>query len=1159
MTTDPGVERCPTRLLPDSPADDDHFGPHDRIASAIVDIVADESGGRTIALAGDYGSGKSTVIRLLKKKLSDSKSHAVWVFDTWAHEGDPLRRTFLESLISYLIEKEWVDRGSWQKRLRRLAFRRKQIATKTVPRLSLLGALLAFGLLVAPLGLALLNDALEDNLQLWRPWQGGSLHITGTIGVVLALIPVLVAGCAVALAVSRNKKGAEAEDAAAELGAILIQNGSTESKTETAESPEPTSLEFEKMFRCLMREALAKTERRLVLVIDNLDRVEPADALTIWSTLRAFLDHSAASQNEEWIQRIWIILPYDRGGIARLWSRRTDAAAHGRGPAARDYEAGRPEETPTATVADQAAGTDERLAASFLDKSIQLRFDVPPPLLADWREYVLGLLREALPNHRRDEFHTIYRLIALRHGGPGDTPTPRRLKAIVNQLGALHRQWQDDLELAHLAYYALLDQPGRQVIESVLDGSLPEAKVAGLLGPGVRESLAALAFGTDVATAQQLLLAAPIEEALAQAETSRLLEMARRFPYFWPVLEQVLQKASQNWAPAESEKLLCAAAALDESGLLANIEEHERSTAIRQLTSAAFRAGSLVPATDCAVKGLIILACWENTIPFAKRLLGSISSGIASRNIIESDGGLRTFADACVKIQRALAEHGLGEASKAGITIPGGMDGFARVVRALYEAGADHHEACIARPSARPDEIVKYFKGVISKRQFGIAHADAVSVATKVVEADWGALAEALADRLNAQNGASVSEVEALLYALIAIGAPADSHLVRLATEGHLAHQFHAAAAAQEPYAKARLMAAQMSVMPTLRPSGQIGNSSQGQAVLLQEAADPPAGLAEAIAEIIMTEMPAGVERLFQVLDSQPNAGLLVVQILAIIAANPQFDACFPPEAIIGHWAVLSKRVDMRALLAREPLGQELSLRIQEGGFDPTRASLYELLARLRSEDASLRSWCAEGLRALDAAMWTKALKARPPEVLQLAFSVQELGTRVDLGQPFREALLAHAEAAMKKGTELPEGVSGAMLTELLQPAQCAVLRDQILEKLEEARGVAQPAFFEGFGSELAQASRLRERSGVVTEVVEPILERRELAALRWLRDLLRQDGGVFDALGSHYRQLVEGRIEEALSEEREEEAEARAIIEEIAAILGVQRKRQPK
>lgn len=96
------MTRCITNLISDEPANEDAFGgAYQRAASAIAELVRTESSGaKTIGLEGSWGTGKSTIVRLVDAELSNDPNCALWVFDAWAHQGDPLRRTFLEDLIT---------------------------------------------------------------------------------------------------------------------------------------------------------------------------------------------------------------------------------------------------------------------------------------------------------------------------------------------------------------------------------------------------------------------------------------------------------------------------------------------------------------------------------------------------------------------------------------------------------------------------------------------------------------------------------------------------------------------------------------------------------------------------------------------------------------------------------------------------------------------------------------------------------------------------------------------------------------------------------------------------------------------------------------------------------------------------------------------------
>ena len=83
------------KLLRDEAVDTDAFedNTHEKVANSILQLIENEKNGLTIGLEGPWGSGKSTVISILNKKLKEKAHLASLIqFDAWAHEGDPLRQ-----------------------------------------------------------------------------------------------------------------------------------------------------------------------------------------------------------------------------------------------------------------------------------------------------------------------------------------------------------------------------------------------------------------------------------------------------------------------------------------------------------------------------------------------------------------------------------------------------------------------------------------------------------------------------------------------------------------------------------------------------------------------------------------------------------------------------------------------------------------------------------------------------------------------------------------------------------------------------------------------------------------------------------------------------------------------------------------------------------
>lgn len=81
------------------------FG-HRNIIATLTRIICHTGHNMTIGLFGSWGTGKSTIVEVLKADLK-IKQIPVVIFDVWKHEGDALRRTFLRELDEQLSNEEY--------------------------------------------------------------------------------------------------------------------------------------------------------------------------------------------------------------------------------------------------------------------------------------------------------------------------------------------------------------------------------------------------------------------------------------------------------------------------------------------------------------------------------------------------------------------------------------------------------------------------------------------------------------------------------------------------------------------------------------------------------------------------------------------------------------------------------------------------------------------------------------------------------------------------------------------------------------------------------------------------------------------------------------------------------------------------------------------
>jgi hypothetical protein len=482
------------RILEDAPTTSDDFQSHERIASTINQIIQENDGGMTIGLEGEWGSGKSSIIKILQNKFANDPKCIFFSFDAWVHQGDPLRRAFLESLISAAIDNGWLNdktrtseadnraNSEWGRRRDELSSRVKTVTKNSEPDIGRLPKWLLASTTLAPLGSALLVGVLAKynyriNLNSWPLPIPDWFFVAGAA---LAAFPLLI--FIIGLAISGRD-----EKRRLRLWAAFLLKSHVSETIHTVESLDASTLEFQALFRDFMDELLKDESRKLVVVLDNMDRLPADEAAEVWPVLRSFIDNPAFSSSN-WAKRLWVLIPYARGTLAASKTAPDDAK-------------------PTGDAESQANEEDAPSSADphFLDKVFQITIFVPPPVLSNWRTYLEKLLVEAFKGKcDAATSHTIY-LLFVRHFGALATPGPREIKKIINCMITTAIQWPDDIPLSHHAYFAVLKHGGRteELRPRLIANKIPLHE--DLLGENAGESLVALDYNVPPKVAAQVL------------------------------------------------------------------------------------------------------------------------------------------------------------------------------------------------------------------------------------------------------------------------------------------------------------------------------------------------------------------------------------------------------------------------------------------------------------------------------------------------------------------------------------------------------------------------------------------------------------------------------------------------------------------------------
>jgi hypothetical protein len=482
---------------------------HEAVATVLLGtICGDSNEGITIGLEGGWGSGKSTVVSILKAKVALKPDTFYFYFDAWSHEGDPLRRVFLESLIDQI---EGPSDSLLQIR-QRLSGRHKTSKTTSDQGATTLGKSLAVATFLVPLGVALVNATAKDlspslSLSLSPSWPF-------LISLLLACSPMIVL-LANLLHVVLTLRPLNWKTAFANQHWRFLQNDTVKFESqEISEDPDRSSVEFETFFGKILEELIPDgSSRRLIFVVDNLDRVSPADALKIWSTLQTFLQNrNPGGARNERSKRIWVLVPYDPSGLRKVWDSRECTEG-------------------------------QRPSASFFDKSFQLRVEVPKPVMSGWESFCRSQIALAMPTWPEKDKEAIVDVLRWTRDSVVDAPTPRQIKTLINQIGLLRVSADESISTSSIALYAFLRYlkgTEKDSIEvSILAGTLPDSKYSRFFESGVVDDVCGLLYAVSPQKGIQILLEPRIDVAFRNRQQEEALRlMGLHGSAFWTVFDR---------------------------------------------------------------------------------------------------------------------------------------------------------------------------------------------------------------------------------------------------------------------------------------------------------------------------------------------------------------------------------------------------------------------------------------------------------------------------------------------------------------------------------------------------------------------------------------------------------------------------------------------
>ena len=1055
-STQPDVaDVAPVRFLEDSPATQDAFGPHKRVADALAQLVEQEKGGKAIALIGPWGSGKSTVITLLKAKCEQRKNSggtggkdlAVFVFDAWAHEGDPLRRTFLEQVTSKLIDNGWADPRKWRELLQQLSHRHKFTTTKSRPQLSWVGALFAALLLLAPLGLTILNKAQS------RRWSA--------IGLAIFAFPLIF----LMLAWLSKKPWRKDSGERWTILGLLVTKTAEVTQTETLESPEPTSVEFQEWFQRLAGEALTPN-RKLIIVLDNLDRIGSEDALKLWSSMRTFLDFSEG-QPPHWADKLWTLVPFDDTGIGKLWE------------------------------------SDQNTAQTFLDKTFQIRFTIPAPLLSDWRSFLSAQLKFVFPHHTENEAYVISRLYATLCADK-KPPTPRDIKLFVNQIAAVHLACAERIALAHEALYVVVKLTDQNWTPT---NPLPQPdRLQPYLGTEWREDLAALHFNVPKEKAFQVLFGDKVEKAIADGDSGLLASIKER-PGVGYLVEQTLEQRLALWSKNEPHILgrvafALAGADVPQTALWNN--------AWQRLSDEAANRDSWPFLDAKSGRGLSALMLRAANTDTTKHFLSSLKK-VPTPQGEEAERIVSNWTDGLLEVLRGVLTLGH-ESILADFFETAGFGESPQEYIALLASSfelKDRNELWrYIRPGCSEDSVIDGLAESVRAGNADLRFERACSVMMFVdLGWDWDKLVGAIQTRL--QQGATPLECGVGLRTLFRLEGTlphARTSIQAIASSGWLFHHFQSAYQANVHDATASCLITAILFDSEASAGANPGLSPSGRSTYRAVASAP--GAHQPITDSIISQV-IELRLVKALLELRPKVnapGPTIDAALKVIAEHEQPHVLLTNDLLAGHWTLLNQVLGeeiVHRLVDSSVEHAQLAEYLANSEFAINLSGLYRRVLKADRNRVFAQSATA-ALQQLPKEKWLDGIEHQP-ELITLVADFLNANIELDLGYHLRDALTEIADQAL---AGQPAGLTREQ-AECLFRALSADQRELITRHLRDeviATDRDTSNLLSLFESPLTNCAILSEESDkLIREGCAHFFDRQVEAELTWLSKILRE------------------------------------------------------
>lgn len=504
------------RFIPTTPSGIDKFegGSQKRLSETIAqhfqknDLLGENALPRIIGIEGEWGSGKSNVVKMLREQLKGK--YYFFEYDAWGHQEDLQRRSILELLTQELVKNNFLvgetivefkngekEKVTWPDKLKYLLARKSEAESLTYPRVSE-GMVAAFLVTVLTPVFTYIAYAIKPANTTW-------------ISIVIALFPVICSLFVWVLACIFGKR----KYGLSYLLAIYQGEVKRNRTYEVLNVDEPTVYEFKKWMQDISDYIETNNAPKLVIVFDNMDRLPSEKVKELWSSIHTFFADGG-------FKNIWAIIPFDEKHLSCAFGNEKEDNSFAR-----------------------------EVTKLFIKKTFPIVYRVAPPVITDYKIVFDKLFVEAFGTSVDfDSRETINRVFRIEKS----STNVRDIISFINEMVALKQEWGESISIENIALFCLekeqiLNDPVNEILSgsyllntnSIIDNSIQ-----------LQSEMAALVYGVAVEHAQQIPLTKYIENCINKEHGYDINQYAESNVHFDMVLKYVVE----NMDTASVDKII---------------------------------------------------------------------------------------------------------------------------------------------------------------------------------------------------------------------------------------------------------------------------------------------------------------------------------------------------------------------------------------------------------------------------------------------------------------------------------------------------------------------------------------------------------------------------------------------------------------------------